>query len=200
MRNSLAFLFGGKGLLIALFTVFTLTSYGQQFENTVKRKGFVIGLGAGAGVISIADSDAENPFDDAQGGISLPNLKIGWMLNERTALLATFPGLIYDYEGKDRSFESFMPSLQYWVSDRWWVNGGIGLAMDFPAFYEVDDFKDEEWNFGCAVAASTGYEIYQKKNFTIDLQTKVHLGRVFLDDERHRDAAALTVGVGFNWY
>lgn len=200
MRNSIEFLFGGKGLLIALFTVFTLMSYGQQLENAVQRKGFVIGLSVGAGVISIADSDAENPFYDAQGGIIFPNLKIGWMLNERMALLATFPGKIYDYEGKDRSFESIMLIFQYWVNDRWWVNAGFGLAMDFPAFYEVDDFKNEEWNFGCAVAASTGYEIYQKKNFTIDLQTKVYLGRVSLEDDRHRDAVAFTVGIGFNWY
>ena len=135
-----------------------------------------------------------------QGGISLPNLKFGWMLNDRLALMATLPGMIYDFEDHDRSFEAFIPSLQYWVGDRWWVNGGMGLAMDFPAFYEVEDIKNEEWNFGFAVAVSTGYEIIQRGNFAIDLQSKIHLGRVFLDNDQHRDAAAFTVGIGFNWY
>jgi hypothetical protein len=200
MRNVTESLLGGKSLLFALFTVLAVSAFGQQFDNTVRREGFVIGIGVGGGVISIADSDAENPFDEAQGGISFPNLKIGAMLNERTALLVTFPGLMYEYEGKDRSFDAVMPTLQYWVSDRWWINGGIGLATDFPAFYEVDDFEDEDWNFGCAVAASTGYEIYQRDNFTIDLQSKVLMGQVSLDDDRHRDGVAFSVGIGFNWY
>ena len=122
------------------------------------------------------------------------------MVNDQLAILATFPGMIYDYEGKDRSFESFIPSVQYWFKDRWWVNGGIGLAMDFPAFYEVEDFRDEEWNFGCAVAFSTGYELVQRKRYALDLQTKIHMGRTSLDNNQHRDGVAFTVGLGFNWY
>ncbi len=190
----------GKKLLFVLFTLFTLSAFGQGAEPAIEREGFVIGFGIGGGVISVSDSNQEVPFDKASGGISLPNLKIGWMLSERMALLATFPGMIYEYEGRDRSFEAFIPSLQYWPSSRWWVNGGIGLAMDFPAFYEVDDFKDEDWNFGCAVAAGTGYEIVQKKNFALDIQSKIHLGRAFLGNDQHRDGAAFTLGLGFNWY
>lgn len=200
MQNNIKTLFGGKHLLIAIFSVFSLAAYSQQFEGSVQREGFVIGFGVGAGVISIADSNAENQFDKANGSISFPDLKIGWMLNNRTALLATFPGLIYEYEGHDRSFESIIPSLQYWVTDRWWINGGIGLAIDAPAFYDYEKNVNDNWNFGCAVAASTGYEIYQNKNFTIDLQSRIHLGTVFLDNDLHRDAAAFSVGVGFNWY
>ncbi len=190
-----------KNLLIVLLTFCSLSVFAQGFgTSTIERKGFVIGFGVGGGVISIADSGQENPFDEASGGISLPNLKIGMMLNEKTALLATFPGMIYKLEGKDRSFETFIPSLQYWLKDRWWVNGGVGLAMDFPAFYETDDFKDEDFNFGCAVAFSTGYEIVQRKNFALDLQTKIHMGRAFMGENQHRDGVAFTVGLGFNWY
>lgn len=122
------------------------------------------------------------------------------MVNERMAILATFPGMTYEYEGKDRSFDAFIPTIQYWVKDHWWINGGIGLAMDFPAFYEVDDVKEEDWNLGCAVTASTGYEIFQKENFAIDLQTRLQLGRAFLDNDKHRDGVVFTVGVGFTWY
>jgi hypothetical protein len=189
-----------KNLLVLFFTICTISVFGQNTDHSVERKGFVFGLGISGGVVSISDSFQEDPFDEAQGGISLPNLKLGWMVNDRLAILATLPGMIYEYKGKDRSFDAFIPTVQYWFKDRWWVNGGIGLAMDFPAFYEVDDFKDEEWNFGCAVSASTGYEIVQRNEFTIDLISKINMGRVFMDNDEYRDGVAFTVGVGFNWY
>lgn len=190
-----------KNLLIIVLAFCTVSVFGQDSESrSIERKGFLIGVGIGGGVISMSNSYQENPFDDAQGGISLPNLKLGWMVNDRLAVMATFPGMIYEYEGKDRSFEAFMPSVQYWVKDRWWINGGIGLAMDFPAFYDVDKSSDEDWNFGCAVAASTGYELVQKGKFALDIQTKLHLGRAFLENDEYRDGVAFTVGLGFNWY
>ena len=180
--------------------LFPGTAFAQQQGNTIERRGFVFGVGIGGGIISIGGNNEEVPFSDAQFSFSLPNLKLGWMVNDRLAILATLPGMIYDYEGRDRSFEAIIPALQYWVKDRWWVNGGVGLAMDFPAFYEVDDFKEEDWNFGCAVSVSTGYELLQKKRFALYLQTKLHMGRVFMENDGHRDGVAFSIGLGFNWY
>lgn len=189
-----------KNVFILILTFCTLSAFGQDFEPTLERNGFIFGFSVGGGVVSISDSNQEVPFDEAQGGISFPDLKFGWMVNDRLAILATMPGMIYEYEGKDRSFDAFIPSVQYWVKDRWWINGGIGLAMDFPALYEVSRIKDEDWNFGCAVAASTGFELVHKKNFVLDLQSKILLGQVFLDNDQHRDGVAFTIGLGFNWY
>ena len=70
-----------KNLLVFVFTLCTLLSYGQNETNPIERKGFVIGFGIGGGVISVSDSDQEVPFDEAQGGGSFPNLKLGWMVN-----------------------------------------------------------------------------------------------------------------------
>lgn len=189
-----------KKLLLIIFFLNTINSFAQITANTVERKGFVIGIGLRGGVVSITDSNQEIPFEEAQGGFSLPNLKIGFMLNERTALLATFPGMIYEYQGKDRSFEAFVPTVQYWMNDKLWINGGIGLGMDFPAFYEVKKVDDEQWNWGCAVSTGIGYEIVQKQKFTIDLQSNLLLGRTFLPNDLHRDGVVFSVGVGFNWY
>ena len=189
-----------KNLIILVFTFCTLAAFGQNSGNTIERKGFVIGFGVGSGVISIANSNDDKPFDEAQVGINFPSLKLGWMVSDRMAVLASFPGMIYDSDGKDRSFDAFLPSVQYWASDRWWLNGGIGLAMDIPAFYEADDFLDEPWNYGCAVAISTGFELVQKKKFALDLQTKLHMGRVYLEEDGHRDGVAFSIGLGFNWY
>ena len=188
-----------KQFIIIFLSFCTLSLTAQDLEPSVERKGFVIGIGVSAGAISISDNTQEVPFDKAHGGFSLPNLKIGFMLTERMALLATFPGMNYEYEGKDRSFDALVPTLQYWVSDRWWVNGGFGLAMDLPAFYEKNA-RNEDYNFGCAVAAGVGYEVVQSGKFTIDIQSNVQLGRVFLDEGVYRDAAAISFGVGFNWY
>ncbi len=185
--------------LIFAFTFCTLLSYGQREVTQIERKGFVIGFGLGGGVISTSDSDQEVPFDDAQGGGSFPNLKLGWMVNDRLAILGMYAGMSYGYQGKDRSFDAFMPSVQYWVKDRWWVNAGAGLAMDFPAIYE-DNIKDEDWNFGKAVALSTGYELVQKKKFALDLQAQLMMGTTNLENDRHRDAVVFSIGIGFNWY
>lgn len=188
-----------KNLLIIVFTLCTLLSYGQNDTNQIERKGFVFGFGIGAGAISVADSDQEVPFDEAQNGGTFPNLKLGWMINDRLAILGLYSGMGYEYEGKDRSFDAFMPSVQYWVSNKWWLNAGAGLAMDFPAIYE-DNIKDEDWNFGGALSLSTGYEIVQRKKFTLDLQTQLQMGGTKISNDRERGAVMLSVGLGFNWF
>lgn len=188
-----------KNLLVFVFTFCTLLSYGQNKTSQIERKGFVIGFGVGGGVISTSDSDQEVAFDNAQGGGSFPNLKLGWMVNDRLAILGMYAGMIYENQGKDRSFDALMPSVQYWVKDRWWVNAGAGLAMDFPALYE-DNIEDEDWNFGGAVAFSTGYELLRKKSFVLDLQTQLQMGWTNLDNDIDRDVVVLSIGLGFNWY
>ncbi len=195
-----------KKLLLLVFTLSTLNLFSQAVEpgiqnlDRIQRQGFVFGFGVGGGVISLSESSREGGFDNTTGGISFPNLKFGYMLNERLALMATLPGLIYEYENKDRSFEALIPSIQYWVQDRWWINGGVGMALDMPVWYDFDDFKDGDFNLGCAVEFSTGYELVQGKKFALDLQGQVSLGRAFLGDKQYRDAAMFTVGLGFNWY
>jgi len=188
-----------KHLLIYVLTLCAFFSYGQNDTNNIERKGLVFGFGIGGGVISIADSDQEVPFDEAQGGGTFPNLKLGWMINERLAVLALYSGMSYEYKDKDRSFDAIMPSIQYWVRDRWWVNAGAGLAMDFPAIYE-DNIKNEAWNYGGAVAFSTGYELLQKQHFALDLQTQLQMGWTYLENNKERDVVVFSVGLGFNWF
>lgn len=178
---------------------YTLLSYSQKETNQIERKGFIIGFGIGGGVISVSDSDQEVPFDESQGGGSFPNLKLGWMVNNRLAILGIYTGMGYQNQDKDRSFDALIPSIQYWVKDKWWVNAGAGLAMDFPAFYE-DNIENEDWNFGGAVAFSTGYELVQKKNFALDIQTQLQMGWTNIDIDKNREAVLFSIGLGFNWF
>ena len=185
--------------VIALMLVSTI-AIAQNNENEISspRQGFMMELGLGGGVISIEDSEGVQTFDEAQGAISFPELKFGYFLKEDLAVTVAMPGMIYEFQDNDRHFGGFIPSLQYWVKDRWWIHGGLGLAIDSPALYDIEDNVNDDWNFGCAIMASTGYEVYKKKTFALNIQSKLVLGRAFLDGDVHRDAITFNIGIGLS--
>lgn len=183
------------------FALVSSTSYAQNTnsETTTVGDGFIIEFVVGGGIISLEDSAGIQTFDKSQGAFVFPDLKLGYMLNDKLAITAAMPGNIYEFQDNDRNFGGFIPSVQYWVKDRWWIHGGIGLAIDSPALYDIKDDVNDDWNFGCAVMASTGYEIYKKKNFALNVQSKLVLGRTSLEGDMHRDAVIFNIGLGFSW-
>lgn len=183
------------------FAFVSSTTYAQNAdsETTTQRDGFIFEFVVGGGLISLEDSEGIQTFDKSQGTFVFPDVKFGYMLNEKLAITAALPGNIYEFEDNDRNFGGFIPSVQYWVKDRWWIHGGIGLAIDSPALYDIKDDVNDDWNFGCAIMASTGYEIYKKKNFALNVQSKLVLGRASLEGDAHRDAVLFNVGLGFSW-
>ncbi|SDS39103.1 hypothetical protein [Winogradskyella sediminis] len=183
------------------FALVSNITYAQNTnpETSTEREGFIIEFSVGGGLISLEDSAGIQTFDKSQGAFSFPDLKLGYMLNEKLAITAAIPGNIYEFQDNDRHFGGFIPSLQYWVKDRWWIHGGIGLAIDAPALYDIENDINDDWNFGCAVMASTGYEIYKKKNFALNVQSKLVLGRANLDGDAHRDAVIFNIELGFSW-
>lgn len=187
-----------RKIIIIALTLCTFIVNAQQ--DSINRDGFVIGFGISGGAIHLADSRSEINIDKTQGGFSFPNFKIGFMINERLAFLVTTKGLVYQIENKDRSMDAITPSIQFWIKDKWWINGGFGLAMDMPALYEIKEFSEEEWNFGCALTAGTGYEVLRRNKFAMDIQANVLLGRTILGDDQFRDGSGFLLGLGFNWY
>ncbi|WP_246200175.1 hypothetical protein [Maribacter luteus] len=148
------------------FALVSSITYAQNADaETTQRDGFIFEAVVGGGIISIEDSAGNQTFDNAQGTFVFPDLKLGYMLNENLAITAVMPGNIYEFQDNDRNFGGFIPSVQYWVKDCWWIHGGIGLAIDSPALYDIKDNVNDDWNFGVAVMASTGYEILQKEKF-----------------------------------
>ena len=178
-------------------------SYAQDknSESTTQREGFIFEFVVGGGIISLEDSAGIQTFDTSQGAFSFPDLKLGswFMLNEKLAVTLSLPGNIYEFQDNDRHFGGVIPSLQYWVKDRWWIHGGFGLAVDSPALYDIQDNVNDEWNFGHAVMLSTGYEFYKKKNFALNVQSKMVLGGSSLGSGAHRDAVIFNIGIGFSW-
>ncbi len=184
------------------FALISSITYAQNTnqESTTQRKGFIFEFTLGGGIISIEDSAGIQTFDESQGTFVFPDVKFGYMVQENLAITLSAPGNIYEFQENDRHFGGVIPSVQYWVNDKWWIHGGFGLAIDAPALYAIKDRVNDDWNFGHAVMISSGYEIYKKKNFALNVQSKLLMGRVNLDNDAHRDAVIFNVGLGFSWF
>jgi hypothetical protein len=132
---------------------------------------------------------------------SIPNIKIGYMVNDKLALLAMLPGATYKNQNKDRGFEGIMIAGQYWVQNHWWLMGGAGMTFDAPAFYTVKDLKTAKFYTGVpAFMFATGYELWNQGKFALDLRYQFFLGKSNLEDGKSREGFANMVVLGFNWY
>ncbi|PCJ37858.1 MAG: hypothetical protein COA99_12395 [Moraxellaceae bacterium] len=187
-----------KILILTLTLIANYTFAQTNLEHKqIERKGFVIGLGLGAGVLTLNTNNTTN----VTFSTTLPNIKVGYMLNERFALLALLPGANYKYQGKDRGFEGLIIAGQYWLIDNWWLLGGAGLTFDAPAFYTVKDPKTANFYTGLpAFTFTTGYEVWHKGRFALDLQYRIFLGKSNLPNNGQREGLSNMFIVGFNWY
>ncbi len=189
MRN---FLFGAFALLSS-----SLCAQGALNPRLIERKGFSIGFGLGAGALTLNTNDTVQTAFSA----TLPNIKVGYMVNQRLAMLVSFPGATYSYNGKDRGFEGVIISAQYWLKSNWWVLGGVGLTFDAPAFYTVEDFKTAAFYIGIpAFTFSAGCEVYRKGRFALDLQYRAFVGKSALPNNGSREGFSNMFIIGFNWY
>ena len=170
-------------------------------QSTFQRKGFIFGAAAGGSYLSLTATGTE---EQRLGTASFPNFKLGWMVTPRAAVALLLPGSIYvtndDSRERDRGFEGIIPSFQYWAKDRWWVLGGAGLTLDAPAFYDIETPEERKFHFGPSAVVATGYEIYRRKRFALDVQARVHAGQANIQNNGKRTGVALTIGVGVNWY
>ena len=188
-----------RKILFLTLTILVNLSFAQTNvdKKPIEREGFIFGIGLGRGTLTLNTNDTiQTSFTP-----TLPNIKVGYMLNDRLALLALFAGNNYKHNDKTRGFEAFMVAGQYWVKDNWWVLGGAGLTFDAPAFYTVRNPETAEFYTGFpAVTAATGYELWHKGKFAMDLQYRVFLGKSNLPNDGYRKGISNMIIVGFNWY
>jgi hypothetical protein len=189
-----------RSLLFLYFYIMTLLVVKAQSNEVTpafNRKGFTFGLSAGAGILSMKTNGTEHTSFAA----TLPNFRIGYMIHNRLAIQMLQPGSPYRHENKDRVFEAFLLSAQYWVKDRIWVSGGAGMTFDAPAFWTLPGLKNPEFNIGFpAFAIAAGYEIKRWKNFTADIQYRFFYGKADLPDNGHRTGFSHMISVGLNLY
>lgn len=162
-----------------------------------ERKGFTFGMGVGAGSLSLNTNDTcTTAFT-----FSVPNLKIGYILNPRLAIQLMLPGATYRYQGKDRGFEAMILGCQYWPVDRCWIQGGVGLTFDAPAFYTVSDADQAKFYSGFpAFTLATGYEIWRRGTCAFDIQYRFFYGKSELDAGVQRSGMSHVILFGVNWY
>lgn len=188
-----------RNILLIALTVWSINSFAQTNSGNkpFERKGFTIGLGVGGGVLTLNTNDTAT----VAFSTTLPNIKVGFMVNKRLALYALAPGANYKYNGKDRGFEAIMVAGQYWLKDKWWVLGGTGLTFDAPAFYTVKDPKKAGFYSGLpAFTFATGFEIWHKGRFALDLQYRIFMGKSSLPNNGRREGISNMLIIGFNWY
>ncbi len=164
------------------------------------RKGFFFGTGIGVSALQLREPGI--PLQK-ETNLSFPNFKIGAMITLRTALLVYLPGSIYTSKSqgrtRQRGFEAILPSVQYWIANRWWVLGGVGIGMDAPAFYDIKSEEERTFYFGGSALASTGYEVWRRGKFACEVQGRVHFGTAKVDSGTQK-GTAVSLLLGFNWY
>jgi hypothetical protein len=187
-----------KTIIIGIVVmVMTLLSNLSRAQNTRPiRKGFTIGGSAGISVLHFTNGNAGNK---TSGAISLPNLKIGWFLNDKLAILLNTTGQIYEANGLDRSFEGYIPSVQYWALDRWWVSGGFGAAWDTRAIYESKS-KSAKSEWGKGVLLSSGYELMQREKWAMNIQARLFMASVSREELENLEGTNFTLAIGFTLF
>jgi hypothetical protein len=190
-----------SALIFFSLLAFNAAHYAQSSEaEPFRRKGVVLGCAAGISAIHLSATGLSN---ELQAGLSFPNIKAGMMVTDRLGIVVCLPGSIYRYKGpgreRDRGFEGIVPGVQYWLTDRWWVLGGIGITLDAPAFYDIRQEDERTFYAGPGVLAGSGYELLRKGRFTLELQGRMHYGSARIPEGK-RTGMAGNLLIGCNWY
>ncbi|MEM9324972.1 MAG: hypothetical protein AAGA85_04930 [Bacteroidota bacterium] len=183
-----------KILITVLGVAIAAAAFAQEERPT--RQGFAFGGYLGAGAIYFSSGNAGN---DTQGHVTLLNFQAGHLFNDRFGIFLKTAGNSYEVEGRDRSLDGYIVSAQYWTSDKFWISGGYGPAMDIRAFWESKS-ESEGVNWGHGVLLAGGYEVMQRKKWALDLQTRLYMASVKLDDGARREATTVSLGVGITFF
>jgi hypothetical protein len=149
--------------------------------HAVERKGFLIGFSLGGGAYSCEDCS-----DTLSGPGS--EIHLGGMLSPKVALMFDGGGIAGDDGGDSIYFTTSTAAAQFFVSDRVWLKGGLGLAQ-----LSCDGCGDSETGVGVLLAA--GLELVQKKKFVLDLQARATGGSF-----DGGNISGFAFHLGFNWY
>ncbi len=151
--------------------------------SAIERKGFIFGLGVGGGKITCDGCESLS-------GLAV-EIHLGGMLTEKLALVGDSSGASKEEGGVTLQSVVAGPALQYWLSPRVWVKGGVGAGVLTAYGGGVNEVSDP----GLGFLGGIGVEVLQKKRFAIDLQARFTTAKI--EGERTNNVFAL---VGFNFY
>lgn len=188
-----------KSIAMLLFSLVISLSVQAQITNEMQRKGLVFGFSSG-----ITNSNLSFPSKKQNHTNLALNWKLGYMVNPKFVLLLNGAVSIYEYDLTDRKrlrdFGGVFASAQYFVKDKFWLLGGVGLGTDAPVFYDLKQENKEETKYysGLGLVSSIGYEICRKKFFVLDLQARINYSSVNLPIGMSNGfTTALLIGINF---
>ncbi len=182
--------------ILVSILLFSQLSFAQKSnESQFVREGFIFGVAAGGGTLLMKDKGFDS---ESFGKMSVLNLKLGYMINPTTAICLHVPSGGHKQDDETRAFEASLITGQHWFTDRFWSSAGVGLAMDMPPFYEVNN-DDPAFYFGAAASIGAGYEFWRKGRFAMDIQGRVLYGNYDVEGV-NRQSTAFDLLIGFNWY
>jgi len=192
-----------KILSTILFTFFLFHLTDAQESQPIEKKGFIFGTSFGIANSGLKFPSMSQRFTDL--GLEL---KIGYRLNPKLAILLNSNISIYDYSGlgrdRKRDFGVLSPSIQYWISDKLWLLGGIGIGGDNPVFWDIQspdtDPLETKYYSGLGIVSSIGYEVFRiNKKIIIDLKLRAMYRKVELQ-EGNTSGFSYGVLAGLNLY
>ena len=154
--------------------------------HAVERKGFVIGFGAGPG---------QSRVNGESNTAVAAEIHFGGMVGPRTAIVIDSSAVTDSENLFDENLTFGLGvnaiAIQHWVHDRVWIKGGIGEGYAFASGAGESDFASA----GLGFLAGAGYELVQKRKFTLDLQGRFTASRK--DELKIQNASAV---LGVNWW
>jgi len=164
--------------------------YYVENPDTSVRSGWNLGFGLGGGEISCSGPGCE---DVTEAG-SL-DLQVGTMLRPRLRALLDLWGMAHSEEDFKVHQTILTAGIQYWIIDRLWLRGGVGLAnAGFTYGGELDDTEDESHST-IGLAGGIGFEILSRRTFALDVELRGGTG--FYNDKRAHNGA---FNIGLTWY
>ena len=159
--------------LVALSIVIVAVSVSNAAaQSSSDKSGFTFLVNLGAGI------QKDTALDETGKGLSGLNAGVGGFLKPNLAVLGRFTGTnaSYDTPVGDVSQVSgvFGGSLQYWTSDKMYVEGGVGVG-----FWSVE----EESEKGLGLILGAGYTVWNRGKHNV--QVGVEYAPVFTDSKIH---------------
>jgi hypothetical protein len=172
-----------KLLIIVTSLFFTQLINAQEQAD---RKGFFFGTSLGIAYSNLYLPNNSDNFTDL--GL---DLEIGYSLNSKFDLMLTSNVSIYNYTGfgrdRKRDFGILAPTVQYWLIDRLWIQGGVGLGGDNPVFWDIKDPDNDPFEIryyaGYGAIVAIGYEFFEfNEHINMDIKFRAMYRNVTLQE------------------
>lgn len=172
-------------------------SVGTSPEVPYVRRGLLIGFGVGGGNIQAECDTAEGNLCDEVLESGSVHFHVGGMLKPNLGIMLDVWPMVYHEDFLTIVHTITTGAVQFWVTPRLWLKGGLGVARAEFHWDGIFVEEDVQTDTVPAAMAAIGYEFLVKRNFVMDVGFRAGTGN-YEDDGAKGHSFALEVG--FNWY